>query len=172
MSNLQQYDKDGNRSVICSCVCESVAPANWASRDDVAELLREIVLSYRLVFGQNKQSRKLFRKLRPFAGIPPEGRDQLLFEVCGRKRFNCPIPLNEREEYDVRTNFSHLRTRIVRLNSYALAKKPRSLRQLWLDTGDSASWLTFWTLLLFGSISVVLGLLQAIFQVLQYIQGM
>lgn len=171
VSNLRRHGKDNHGSVLHSCAGDGVPSANWASKEDVTELLKEILLSYRLVFGQNKRSRKLFRKLRPFAGVPREGQDRLLSELCGRKRFISDVTLAERQEYDVSTNFPHLRSRIVRLSGYALTKKPRSFKQLWLDNRDSASWLTFWTVLVFGSISILLGLLQAVFQVLQYVQG-
>ncbi|KAI6784642.1 uncharacterized protein J7T54_006688 [Emericellopsis cladophorae] len=129
----------------------------WATENDVTELLREVLLSYRLLFGQSGRSRSLFRKLQPFARIPHEGHDPFLPLICGRKDFNCPITLVEREEYDVAGDFPHLRSRIVRLISYASSKKPRSIRQLWQDKRDSTTWLAFWSVLIFGEVLIVFG---------------
>ncbi len=167
----QQNVKNGQRSAIHSCAFDGTAPANWADEDDVTELLEEILLSYRLIFGQDQRSRRLFKKLRPFDGVPREGQDRLLPELCGRKRFDCGIALDEQEEYDVVGDFSHLRSRIVRLSGYASTKKPRSLRQLWVDNRDSAAWLTFWAVLVFGALGILLALVQTVFQILQYTQG-
>ena len=60
----------------------------------------------------------------------------------------------------------------MKLNQYTASRKPRSFKQLWLDKRDSAAWLTFWTVLLFGVVGILLGLLQAVFQILQYVQGL
>ncbi|KAH7175753.1 hypothetical protein EDB81DRAFT_633955 [Dactylonectria macrodidyma] len=170
VSSLQTRDtKERRRGAIHSCGFERPGSVPWASEEDVTELLQEILLSYRLLFGQSRRSRSLFRRLRPFAHIPHEGHDQFLSLICSRKQFNCPITLTEREEYDLAGDFPHLRSRIVRLSSYASSKKPRSIRQLWRDKRDSTAWLAFWSVLIFGSVSILLGVVQAVFQIMQYV---
>ncbi|AEO71284.1 uncharacterized protein THITE_2147952 [Thermothielavioides terrestris NRRL 8126] len=77
----------------------------------------------------------------------------------------------ERDEYDLAADFPHLRSRLARLHGYASGKKPRSIGQLWRDRRDSTAWLAFWSVLIFGSISVVLAGLQTVFQVLQYLEA-
>jgi hypothetical protein len=62
-------------SVIHACAALPSASIQWATADEVTQMLRETVLSYRLLFGQNKASRNLFRRLAPFHGIPREGQD-------------------------------------------------------------------------------------------------
>lgn len=170
VSSLQTRDtKERRKGAIHSCGFERPGSVPWASEEDVTELLQEILLSYRLLFGQSRRSRSLFRRLRPFAHIPHEGQDQFLYLICSRKQFNCPITLTEREEYDLAGDFPHLRSRIVRLSSYASSKKPRSIRQLWRDKRDSTAWLAFWSVLIFGSVSILLGVVQTVFQIMQYV---
>jgi hypothetical protein len=180
VSNLnQQHGKDrmdGRRSVLHHCALDKPGAMPWAIEEDVTGLLREILLSYRLIFGQNKRSRAIFRALQPFAPLASQSHDQLLAQLCGRKRLSglttCPgAELVEREEYDLAGDFPHLRSRLARLSGYAASKKPRSIRQLWGDRRDSTAWLALWSVLVFGSVSVVLALLQAVFQILQYVEA-
>lgn len=144
----------------------------WASQRDIVELLKEILLSYRLLFGQSSQSRHLFRQLQPFAGIPSQGHDQFLPLICGKSKCPCPVTLVERDEYDMAGDFPHLRSRLVLLNSYASGKRPRSILQLWRDKRDSTAWIAFWSVLIFGSASIFLRVLQTAFQILQFVQGL
>ncbi|KAI0813656.1 hypothetical protein GGR55DRAFT_687335 [Xylaria sp. FL0064] len=115
-------EEERQKSSLHACAYEKNGPLAWANEEDVDELLREILLSYRL---------------RPFASVPKHGQDLSLEEMCGRKRFNCPFKLVEREEYDLAIHFPHLRSRIAQLSCYASSKKPRSLRRLWDDRRDS-----------------------------------
>jgi len=169
----QQRRKDASKSVLHSCGLERPGSIPWATEEDITELLREILLSYRLIFGQNKRSRAVFRRLRPFAGVSKEEEDPFLSQLCGRKRPDYPgdITLVEREEYDLAGDFPHLRSKIVRIHGYASSRKPRSLRQLWMDKRDSTAWLALWSVLIFGSLSILLALIQAVFQILQYVDG-
>jgi hypothetical protein len=164
-STKQQLD-----DIIHHCGLQESGTIPWASEKDIIELLEEILLSYRLLFGQSRQSRHLFRQLQPFAGIPSPGHDHLLSLICGKSR--CPITLIEREEYDMAGDFPHLRSRMVLLNSYASSKRPRSILQLWQDKRDSTAWIAFWSVLIFGSASIFLGVLQTVFQILQFVQGL
>lgn len=172
VSNLQHHArKNGKQKQNCvlhCCAFDRRSSVPWADEEDVTGLLREVLLSYRLLFGQTRRSRGIFRSLRPFVRIPPEGQDQLLSQLCCRKRSACPIALTERDEYDLADDFPHLRSKIVRLSSYASSKKPHSLRQLWVDRRNSPAWLAFWSVLMFGFVGILLALVQTIFQVLQY----
>jgi hypothetical protein len=170
VSSLQTKDtKERRRAPIHSCGFEKPGSVPWASEEDVTELLRKILLSYRLLFGQSRRSRRLFRRLRPFTHVPHEGHDRFLSLICGKKQCEFPITLIEREEYDLAGDLPHIRARIERLNSYASSKKPRSILQLWRDKRDSTAWLALWSVLIFGSVSILLGMIQAIFQIMQYV---
>ena len=138
----------------------------------MTKLLQHVLLSYRLLFGQDKNSREVFRSLWPFARIATEGCDQLFLQLCGRRRLpDCGFELEERDEYDLIDDFPHLRSKLVRLSSYASVKKPQSIQQLWADRRNSPAWLAFWSVLMFGSIGIFLALVQTVFQILQYVDA-
>ncbi|GFF48985.1 hypothetical protein IFM58399_08442 [Aspergillus lentulus] len=44
---------------------------------------------------------------------------------------------------------------------------PRKWVQLWRDNRDSAHWLTFWAVIVFGALGTLLALLQVILQAVQ-----
>lgn len=164
--------QESGASVLHRCASDASQPTIWAKEQDVVQLMEEILLSYRLLFGQSRRSRKLFRKLRPFFDIPRQGHDPLLSELCGAKAFLSPEIPQGRQDYDVTKDFPHLRGRLARLCNYASSKKPRSLAELWRDHRDSANWLTFWAVILFGSIGLLLAFIQSIFQIMQWAQGL
>jgi len=175
VSNLQQHmsknKKQNQKCILHCCAFDRRSSVPWADEEAVTGLLQEVLLSYRLLFGQTKRSRSLFQNLRPFARIPPEGQDQLLSQLCSRKRPYCSITLTERDEYDLADDFPHLRSKLARLSSYASGKKPRSLRQLWVDKRNSPAWLAFWSVLIFGSVGILLAFIQTVFQILEYVDA-
>ncbi|KAJ8131984.1 hypothetical protein O1611_g1640 [Lasiodiplodia mahajangana] len=175
VSSIRQYESsnenEGRKSALHSCAAQRSRPLPWADEESVTGLLREILLSYRVIFGQNRRSRGVFRKLRPFASIPKQGRDQSLAEFCGKKLLKCPFMPIEQQEYDLANDFPHLRSRVAQLSSYASRKKPRSVRRLWRDRRDSPSWLAYWSALAFGLMGLFLVLIQTVFQILQYVES-
>ena len=172
LENLKHHPREGNtRSILYRCGLERARPIPWATEEDITDLLKEILLSFRLIFGQTKRSRAIFRKLQPFTDVPQQAQDHFLAQICGRKRPPCPISLTERDEYDLARDFPHLRSKLVRLSGYASSKKPRSLRQLWFDKRESTAWLALWSVLIFGSLSILLALIQCVFQILQYVDA-
>jgi hypothetical protein len=105
--------------------------------------------------------------------MPPDGHDEFLIQLCGRKRppDGCATEIVERDEYDLVDDFPYLRSKLVRLSSYAAGKRPQSIMQLWADRRNSPAWLAFWSVLLFGSIGIFLALVQTLFQILQYVDA-
>lgn len=125
-------------------------------------------MSYRLLFGQNKKSRNLFRELSPFAGTPVQAHDKVLIDLCSRKhRSSAHLPRAERKHWDLVHDFPVLRSRLSTLAYEMSIRKPRSWRALWKDKRDSAQWATFWTVIIFGLISLLLSLIQVILQATQ-----
>lgn len=68
-----------------ACAQPAGGTSTWGTQEDVSRMLEETLMSYHLLFGQNKKARKLFRILTPFEERPKEGEDKLLNELCGRK---------------------------------------------------------------------------------------
>lgn len=125
------------------------------------------LILHRMLFAQDKQARKLYRRLDPFAGIPLDGRDHLLSSLCGRKTFHTPVLSRDQDSYDLQCQFPILRSRIAALHRLLSTSKPRGWRELWRDKRDSAGWFTFWIVLIFGGVAILLSALQVLLQILQ-----
>ena len=154
------------KSIIFAAAKPASSTRKWAVEDDITRMLNEILLSYRLLFGQRKRSRKFFKSLVPFAGIPESGWDHLLKPLCGKKSFSFTKFHLDKDEYDMRQDFAVLRSRISRLFKVLSDKKPRTWREIWRDKRDSAGWYTFWTVLVFGAASVLLSFFQVVLQII------
>ena len=155
-----------------SCACPSACcdPQVWASIDDITDFLEEVLLSYRLLFGQSKQARRYFRevcKSEAFEDIPSEAHDPLLSNLCGRKRIAPDAGTRERDVYRLPRHFPMLRFRIAVLEKQLAMSKPRGWRELWRDKRDSAQWVTFWAVIIIGGIGVLLSLCQVMLGALQ-----
>lgn len=133
----------------------------WATKSNIEELLQETLRSYRLLFGQCKAARKQYRSLRPFPDLTPE--DTLLHDLCRNKKCDLTAPY-ERETYHLEQDFPMYRNRLVLLNDALTKEIPRTWKQLWNDKRDSAQWLTFWLVLIFGGIGIVLQSIQVVLQ--------
>lgn len=142
--NLLSQEKFQTKPTLHSCAAPPMAAAYWATHEDVNDLLRETLLSYRLLFGQDKASRRLLRSLNPFEGLPEGCKDHSLFILCGKKQSNFTIRLREPEFYILSKDFPILRSRLAILAHYFSHKRPRNWKELWNDKRDSASWFTFW----------------------------
>lgn len=167
LANLLERSDLPPKTAIHACAAAHSTRAPWAGKDEVSQLLQEIVLSYRLLFGQNKASRHYFRSIKPFSGIPQEGRDQVLTALCGQKQLQIRYQVQEREIYDLTRDFPVLKSRIAVLFRHLSTKRPRTWRELWRDKRDSASWFTFWAVLIVGGIGLTLALIQVILQIVQ-----
>ncbi|KAK0724551.1 hypothetical protein B0H67DRAFT_680122 [Lasiosphaeris hirsuta] len=151
------------RSVLHSCAAES-SDAHWIQEWEVSEYLREVLLSYRLLFGQNKLSRDYFSKIKP-AAPGAIGYDPLLDELCTSLG---PVgDVADRRAYPLALNFPFLSSKLQELKSHLDAKRPGSWKDLWRDRRDSAQWLTFWTVLIFGACSVTLSVMANVLAGLQ-----
>ena len=157
---------DQQKSVIHACAAP-YSSGQWATVDDVQQMLIETLLSYRLLFGQSKLGRRLFRKLKPFEGFPEVGIDDFLMTLCAHKRYESIPKLRERDVYDLPRDFPIYRSKLAVLICHLNARKPRSWKELWQDNRDSASWLTFWVVLIFGGLGILLALLQVILQIVE-----
>jgi hypothetical protein len=140
----------------------------WATRSNLEELLQETLRSYRLLFGQSKAARKQYRSLRPFPDLSLE--DTLLHELCKNKKCHLTAPY-ERETYHLEEDFPMYKNRLVLLNNALTKEIPRTWKQLWSDKRDSAQWLTFWLVLIFGAIGIVLQFIQVVVQLASTVLG-
>jgi hypothetical protein len=139
--------------------------------DLTPEYFREVLLSYRLIFGQNKASWTAFKKKIPAWGnrwncstgqgesTDPE-RDQqnddsdpLLLTLCG-SGYNLPNARRIYEEieaiddvaqyYHPHYEFPFFGRRLLILQSFVKGRHPHNWKALWHDTRNVAFWWTFW----------------------------
>jgi hypothetical protein len=61
-------------------------------------------------------------------------------------------------KYPIRYDFLLFETRLRQLRHYMDEQKPRGFRQLWKDNRDSLNYYTFWGVIVFGGLSVLLAL--------------
>jgi hypothetical protein len=168
VANCLPGDKDkGAHGTLHACARPAFVYAKWATPGEVSQLLEETLMSYRLLFGQSKASRRLFRALTPFELIPKEGEDGLLNELCGRKRCKDWAKRPDREIYDLQHDFPILRSRIATLNYHLSSRKPRTWKDLWRDKRDSAQWFTFWAVLIIGGFGLLFSFIQVVLQMVQ-----
>lgn len=156
-----------HKSGIHACAAPETGSRQWATSAEVTQMLHETLLSYRLLFGQAKTARRLFRKLEPFEGIPVQGRDEVLTQLCSRKRCSAISQCQERDIYNLARDFPILRSRLSILTRHLSLRKPRSWRELWQDKRDSAQWFTFWAVLVIGGLGIMLAFMQVILQIVQ-----
>ena len=165
--NLECHQQHGYCRPIYACACQLDNNKQWAKPDDVAQLLKEILLTYRLIFGQSKQGRCLFRKLKPFKGLDRACQDPFLAELCGQEFCCDAVQRLQREVYSLPQDFPMLRGRLVALEYYLSQRRPKTWKQLWQDRRDGGQWFTFWAILIVGGIGLLLAFIQTVLQILQ-----
>jgi hypothetical protein len=62
--------------------------------------------------------------------------------------------------YNAAFDFPHLGMRLLKLHSYSVSQNPSKLKELWDDRRNPLQWFTFWAVIWFGGISIVLSLIQ------------
>jgi hypothetical protein len=149
------------------------------------DFLRDMILSYRLLFGMDRKSRKLFRvesenwKRDSLCGGTISGQrmyevDPLLWILCTKKG-NSPelkqlLSLLDGEEDSPRYSFEDfpfLGERFLQLQTFVEGHKPTTWSLLWNDRTDARQFWAIWTagaVLLIGGGTLLLQLGQLVFQ--------
>ncbi|KAL8711217.1 MAG: hypothetical protein Q9220_004362 [cf. Caloplaca sp. 1 TL-2023] len=137
------------------------------------EFFRDVLLSYRLLFGQNRGSWKAFNKLYADAdGVTKSGEvlhDPLLRRLCGQKwekerSFYKDIDANEAPSHYRAEDFPFLGSRLLRLQNFSKHQEPHDWKVLWFDRRDIMKCYTFWAVLFFGGGTLIITLVQLIAQ--------
>lgn len=141
---------------------ETHSPDPRASYDEITDILKEVLLSYRLIFGQSKASRGHFRRLHKTNLELFRSGDRLLYKICTQSYFKHVDVPNDRAVYYAEREFPILGERIKLLVKELKAAKPKSWKELLRDRRDTLQYWTFWLVAIFGSLSVILALIQVI----------
>ncbi|CAK7200405.1 hypothetical protein SEUCBS139899_003100 [Sporothrix eucalyptigena] len=142
-----------------------------ADEDDIAHFLQEVLVSFRLLFGQSVKSRKVFREVYRQTEAPYHQPDTLLARLCSEKCSEVPMLPPDRSIYYAARDFPVLYRRIELLADELKGAKPTSLRDLINDRRDTLQFWTFWLISVFGGISIFMGIIQIILQVIQIAQA-
>jgi len=163
--------------------CEDVRTPDVSTE----EFFQEILLSYRLIFGQDERSWKSFARMIPVweeqrGSDPWESSwncDPLLQVLCGgsstsenARRLYDEIDACEPESsyYDPNTEFPFFGRRLIELQQFVKQHQPQTVRSLLNDRRDLFSWWTLWNnslLFLFASCTIFLMIVSLIFQIWQ-----
>ncbi|KAI9759079.1 MAG: hypothetical protein M4579_002595 [Chaenotheca gracillima] len=132
----------------------------------ISELLYETLHSYRLLFGQNKSSRNLFRRLYKSTPGLNQHPDPLLQYLCTAKEVHhCCVPY-DRVTYYVQRNFGVLGVRVENIARELKGARPNSWKALLRDRRDTVQYWTFWLVAIIGCAGLLLSLAQVILQAL------
>lgn len=141
---------------------ERHSPDPRASYDEVTDILNETLLSYRLLFGQSKASRDIFRRLHRNSLELSRSGDRLLYNICALSRFEHAAVPNDRPMYYAEREFPILGERIKLLAKELKAVKPKSWKELLRDRRDTLQYWTFWLVAIIGSTSIILTFIQVV----------
>ncbi|RDW75663.1 hypothetical protein BP5796_06484 [Coleophoma crateriformis] len=136
---------------------------NIRSRD----FFREIIFSYRLIFGQNADSWKLFQK--EHATRKNKGScsydDPLLPKLCGGEwsREDIYEVLDAppaRSIYSASADFPYFGKRLIAIQDCVLIQNPSDWETLWYDRRDLSRFSAIWAVLIFGVVTILMGIVQ------------
>ncbi|KAL8982858.1 MAG: hypothetical protein Q9205_002759 [Flavoplaca limonia] len=135
-----------------------------AAVDPNRSMFREALLSYRLLFGQSSDSRRLFRSHEKSRASQGGCTDQLLVRLCGQSRTIVQTTdddtFYEQAFYDSVIDFPHYGHRLEELQRYVSARKSRNIKDLWQDRRDIERWVLIWYVLMLTIVTTVLALVQ------------
>ena len=145
---------------------------------------REVLLSYRLLFGQDKKSRRRFREVERRRVAPSKQQyDPLLDILCSKslKECNQLLPailwpdscldvnglLLEPDVYSSTLDFAVMADHLLRIQAFDARQQPRRVWDLWRDRRNPLQWYALWAVLVVGGITVLLTFLQLIVTTVQ-----
>jgi hypothetical protein len=132
---------------------------------DTKVFLREVLLSYRLIFGQHQPSRKLYWKCERKKLVKEGQVDPFLDILCGSRLLSNPALKHlvyDNDVYRVAGDFPTLGSRLCHLQQYNDAYHPGRIRELWNDRRNPLQWFTFWVVIIFGGLSILLSTAQVV----------
>lgn len=151
---------------------------NSPSSFNAENIFREVLLSYRLLFGIDNSWRAFNRLDRNNiqtdmqSDLPP---DPLLNMLCGRK-WTSSLPKAIYQEIDAGLlsntyglEFPLFGPRLHQLHTFIQRQSPHTFRALWNDRRDTLRWWTFWTITFVGGMTLFIGILQIVLAIWQIV---
>jgi hypothetical protein len=136
--------------------------------------MKEILLSYNLLFRDDRSSRVLYRaKERSKSSFSTVGLeawvDPVLDRACG---FDLPTSIFSfdepvRETYHPESDFPMLRERLLKLHYFMDGIQPTRMAALWRDRRDLTQWYTLWTLIIVGGYFIIQSIISILLAAVQ-----
>ncbi|PMD58304.1 uncharacterized protein K444DRAFT_442681 [Hyaloscypha bicolor E] len=163
------------------CCCEKVSPLSQIFYDatgesegysddleDASDFYSEVLLSYRLIFGQDLSSAADFLLLARDTPLPLDFYDPLLPALCGakwptndkaREVYELIVAEDPSSQYRASIHFPFLGKRLLDIQTHVKGFHPNDFRSLWNDRRNRERWWTFWAVIFFGGLSLILALI-------------
>jgi len=162
---------------------DSIEPVSFLSPavevEDAKDFYKEVLLTYRLLFGQDTHSFKYFNALARKEPIPGECQDPLLSTICGQgwesKDARQVYEMIEADEpslhYSPSSEFPFLGRRLLDVQKYVRGHSSNTIQGIWYDRRNPLGWWTFWAVVIIGGVGLILalvfGILQTVLAILQ-----
>ena len=137
--------------------------------DAAREYYKEVLLSYRLIFGQSPGSAEDFKhRAHIWAPALEELSDPILAILCGENwESEKAYPIYEEigaedtaERYSPSEDFPYLGKRLLKIQEYVNDHRPNNLRQLWHDQANKWNWWMLWAFVILGCLSLLFSIVQ------------
>ena len=140
---------------------------------------REVLLSYRFIFGQTRNARTTFRKSEHKRVPRFEGKyDPLLKVLCCKSldRALHPLPaglwleswrdfagnLLDQDLYSADADFPIFGSRLLDLQTFVSQQPAEGIWDMWRDRRNPAQWYTFWAVIILGGCALIIGIIQTV----------
>jgi len=149
--------------------------------EDARYFYKEVLLTYRLLFGQDKDSYQHFNAIAQKQSIPTKYQDLLLSTLCSegwesanaRKVYDLIDAEDPSRHYDPSTDFPFFGKRLLDIQRYVRGYDPDTIWAFWYDKRNPSTWWTFWVATIIASITLILtltlGILQTVLAIFQVI---
>jgi hypothetical protein len=118
-------------------------PSAAPKRVKPQDLYREVLLTYRVVFGQDKKSWKAWRRYysKEIGRFNPETADPLLKSLCGKdyrdeSTYSDIQAPDIGQQYNSQDDFPFFGDRLIKIQQFVLKKNPSDWKTLWNDRRD------------------------------------
>ncbi|KFY69158.1 hypothetical protein V496_00537 [Pseudogymnoascus sp. VKM F-4515 (FW-2607)] len=154
LANIPETGVNDHVNIVQRCWTEIPSPSTIASQE-MANFMKEVLLTTHLIFSQFKKARRLFR-------LADTSTDPLLAILCGHEWPTTFQDWNHRPRrvYDLQDDFPIFKKRLGIINDQIALSRPKGLKELWIHDRDKLQWYTFWAVVIIGSSGVVLSICQ------------
>lgn len=144
------------------------------------DFFREVLMTFRLIFGQDKTSWKLAKSFqspgrirRVWENLTGRSRASLSWEDVSDPRLQalCTCDVGEEQLYDdlelpdarsvysAQLDFPYFGQRLIAIQEYIKLVQPYDLQTLWYDRRDANRFYTIWAVIAFSMLTLVLALI-------------